>query len=445
MQEVCKRQLAALIVTLFLAPAAAVAQQAEQQLPEVRVQDITVREGYRARDAAAGVLGDRPLIDTPYSINVIPRQLLENQQAAVPNDILKNDPSATLGNLPIPFFSLRGFAVGTDGFLYDGLPGHIGLSGARGQIEGIERIEVLKGPSAFLNGFGAATSLGGALNYVPKRPGNTAVRDLTASYTSRSLFGLHRDLGDRFGAERQFGYRVNLAYKDGEQAVSDARWTHEVATLALDWRATPNVLLNAGFDYVNNHTPRFQPFFSVAPGFSVPRAPKLSRNLSQPWTNFRQEDTRGYLRADWAFAPDWSFTANYLTGHTWRPTTFGGLNVLLNNAGDFRVLGSRNIAEADYQSGQALVRGRLGTGTLKHELTAGVTVSWLDQKGTPPNVGTGVLVSNLYAPSFFPDPFATPLPAPRASQKFTATGLVLSDVLSFSEQWSVLAGARHAR
>src|SRR5262245_7182701 len=68
---------------------------------------VTVRGGkppeYRATDSQAGALGDLPLLSTPYSVNVIPRSLLIDQQAAFLGDFLKNDPSATVGNVVISF------------------------------------------------------------------------------------------------------------------------------------------------------------------------------------------------------------------------------------------------------------------------------------------------------------------------------------------------------
>ena len=41
--------------------------------------------------------------------------------------------------------------------IYDGLPGSQSISDGRYQLIGVERIEVFKGPSAFLNGLGGTT------------------------------------------------------------------------------------------------------------------------------------------------------------------------------------------------------------------------------------------------------------------------------------------------
>ena len=126
--------------------------------------------GLVVKHLEVGPLGDLPLLQTPFSVNVIPRSLLDTQRATTYGDFLKNDPSTNFCDVPVGFTTLRGFPVGTAGYLYDGLPGNAGLSDGRGQIEAIERIDILKGPNALLYGLGASTSLGGTLNYVPLEP-----------------------------------------------------------------------------------------------------------------------------------------------------------------------------------------------------------------------------------------------------------------------------------
>ncbi|MGQ0696652.1 MAG: hypothetical protein ACT4PZ_00275 [Panacagrimonas sp.] len=91
-------------------------------LDAVKVEGARPDDWVAAKDATAGVLGELPLIEAPYSVNVGTQHLLEIQQSTRYTDYLKNIPAANVGNVAIGFFSLCGFAVGTDGYLYDGLP-----------------------------------------------------------------------------------------------------------------------------------------------------------------------------------------------------------------------------------------------------------------------------------------------------------------------------------
>ena len=411
-------------------------------LPAVRVIGSGGR-GLAAKDASAGVLGELRLVETPYSINVLTRELIDNQQAAYYGDYLKNDPSSSFGNVPVGFATLRGFSVGNAGYLYDGLPGNYGLSDGRGQLEGIDRIEVLKGPSAFLYGLGASTSLGGTFNYLPKRPQDKPVRSATLGYTSRSLMSVQADIGDRVGTDREFGYRLNLGFKDGEQAVKDYDWTHKAATLALDWRATKDLLLTAHFDYADNHLPRLQPFFVLSPGIAVPKAPDASRNIAQPWDNFSVEGRNAYLRADWSLAPDWSLTAQWLHNTNERPhakdARFG---FILDAAGNAQLFGTEDQSSVRGSSAQVLLHGKLSTAGIEHQLTAGLSAArdWSRYD----SASLGGFATNLYNPVDAAEPASSAL-VQGPEQRTKTSSLLLSDIVKFNEQWSLLLGARHAK
>ncbi len=433
---------------LTLAAFGAVAQSGEPAtLGEIKVRSAAERGGVRASESTVGVLGDLPLVETPFSINVITRSLLDNQQATSYGDYLKNDPSAHVGNVGIGFFSLRGFPVGgRGGFLYDGLPGHVALS-ERHQLEGFERIEVLKGPSVFLSGLGATSSLGGTVNFVPKRPTDQPLRRVGANYATRSLFGADADLGDRFGSERQFGYRLNLGVKDGEQAVERADWTHKAASLALDWRASRDLLLSAGLEYADNRFPEIQPFFVVAPGVQVPRAPDASRNISQSWDDVGFVGKSAYLRADWNLAPAWTLTAQALKSSSERPAgkqaRFGTID---DAAGNATLFGGEEKYRLDGESAQLLLRGELRTGALAHRLTFGIAGLRDESASTGPGASAnlGLFAINLYSPVDYPEPQGIDPPLV-LDQKSSARSVLLADIVSLSEQWSVLAGVRRAK
>ncbi|HVY07657.1 MAG TPA: TonB-dependent siderophore receptor [Burkholderiales bacterium] len=398
-----------------------------------------------AKDASLGALGDIKLIDAPYSVNVITRELLENQQAAHYGDYLKNDPSVTIGNVPVGFANIRGFSLGVGGYEYDGLGGHLGLSDGRYQLEGFERIEILKGPSAFLNGLlSTSASVGGSLNFVPKKPTDSPVRAIDLGYTTQSLFSVAADVGDRFGADRQFGYRLNVGYKDGEQAVDNADWTHKAVALALDWKVTHDLVLSLGLEHAENHYPSLQPFFILTPGAPVPDAPDAKRSIAQPWDDFKVKADTVYLRADWNIVDDWSMTLQGMRttddrGNV-KEARFGSID---NAAGDATLFESQEQSEQTQDSAQVLLHGKVMTAGIENKLTVGVTASNLETKDS--FVPLGIAPTNIYNPVASPEPASTGLPAPVLSQKNRSTGYLVSDIAKFSEHWSVLVGARYAK
>lgn len=167
MPQVHKRPLAALIATLFLAPAGALAQQADQQLPEVRVKaSPQASEGYNASTASSATKIEAPLRDIPQTVNVVPEEVLRDTAARSMQDALRTVPGVGLshGDGQRDQVTLRGFSAIGDQFI-DGLRDDALYFR---DLANIERVEVIKGPSAVLYGRGSS---GGLINRITKKPG----------------------------------------------------------------------------------------------------------------------------------------------------------------------------------------------------------------------------------------------------------------------------------
>jgi iron complex outermembrane receptor protein len=409
-------------------------------------------DGYQAKAADTGALGPLPLLDTPFSVNVITHDLLVDQQAAYLGDFLKNDPSASIGNVVISFGTLRGFSLGSAGFLYDGLAlGSVLLDGRMG-MQAIDRVEVLKGASAFLYGPGSSSSLGGAIDYVPKRAPQAPVRDAAVTYTSDAQGGVLADVGDRFGPDRQFGFRFNAGLRDGEGSTDGFKWQQAQFGASLDWRVNRDVTLAAGLYYVDNIFDGIQPFFVGAsnadgsPIEPIPSAPNLRHAISPSWNRFAQNATIGTMRADWTIATDWSLTAQYGSGRNSRPydghhdTRFG---VLDDAAGDLTLFANQEASRTDEQAAQAVLHGRAATGALMHNLTFGAAAT--EEKDYGNFLIVGFLPGNLDSRGDAPEPAKTPMEALPYTGKTITSGFFASDIIDLDAHWSVLVAGRQGR
>lgn len=142
------------------------------------------------------------LLDVPASVTVITGKVLETQQAASVDEALRNASGVVLRqNAQGPAgFQVRGFSQ--TGALVNGVtsPGAAQLD-----VNGIERIEVLKGPQAILSG---GDSLGGALNIVTKKPQAESVKELLLQYGSFAEASAGVDLGGALDDGRHLSYRV---------------------------------------------------------------------------------------------------------------------------------------------------------------------------------------------------------------------------------------------
>ena len=238
----------------------------------------TYAGGQVTRSGRIGLLGNKDIFDTPFSISsYYTAELIENQQARTVADVIQNDASAFLNNSGQGYFegiTIRGFYMsGVDSTLYDGLPN---LTSYRSTVQTLDRVEVFKGPNALLNG--VSGRVGGVINLVPKRPTDTALNRLTADYDYQSRLGIHADLSRRFGSKKQFGARLNAIYRNGEGPTEGNKETFGEVALALEYRGD-RLKLETILDYSDRELRRGV-IFSLTP----PRRP-LRPTLGMPFNS----------------------------------------------------------------------------------------------------------------------------------------------------------------
>ena len=194
-----------------------------------------------------------------------------------------NDPSV---RQDAPIFSerdsffIRGFSVTNLDTFYDGLP--YLANPRRSFLEGIERVEILKGPTAFVNG--GLGRVGGTINLVPKRATDEPLTRVTTTYMSDSQLGTHLDFGRRYGPEGEWGVRFNGAYRGG-----DTRLDHNEnrSGRCSPWTGLPG---RPGSRLARCHCletghQRADIAFSTArfPGIEIPEAPDGAINAASPF------------------------------------------------------------------------------------------------------------------------------------------------------------------
>ncbi|MCS4505487.1 TonB-dependent siderophore receptor [Arhodomonas aquaeolei] len=175
-------------------------------------------DGYVAYSSAAATKADVPLIETPRSVSVITRDEMADRGAQDVVDAVRYSAGVTTGAYGLdPRFDqirVRGFSVTTVGDYRDGLRQPYAQYGTfRTEPYNLERVEVFKGPTSSLYG---ASSAGGLVNRVSKRPTTEPHREIRARYSSASRRELAADVSGPLDEAARRRYRVVALAREGD-------------------------------------------------------------------------------------------------------------------------------------------------------------------------------------------------------------------------------------
>ena len=195
--------------------------------------------GYLASQSVTATKTDTPILTTPQSISVVTRDQVEAQGAQSIPEALRYTPGVTItsfgANSFFDRFKLRGF----DAPKYlDGLRlPNDSTTFAVPRIEpyGLERIEVLKGPSSGLYG---QSDPGGLLNMVSKRPTDTPHFEGVGTFGSFDRFQGAFDVGSPADKDGRFLYRIVGLGRDANTQTDFVQDNKLFIAPSFTWRPT---------------------------------------------------------------------------------------------------------------------------------------------------------------------------------------------------------------
>lgn len=400
--------------------------------------------GQVATGSRIGALGNREIAKTPFSTTAFTSKLIRDQQARTVADIAINDPSVRADS---PHYSerdsffIRGYSVTNLDTLYDGLPYLV--NARRQHLEGIERVEILKGPTVLANG--GTGRVGGTINLVPKRAADESLTRLTTTYSSKSQLQNHVDFGRRGGEAGEWGIRGNASYRFGDTPLDRNDVKVGVVALGLDYRGDR---LRASVD-LNHSTQQIDApsslFNAAAPGITIPKAPKGDINTSNP---FEYHDSRSNMIAGRIEYDLLDNTTIYAAGGVSRyREDFLSTNYTINKInGDALSEFGYNPQQIRGHSGELGIRSNFATGDIGHEVSLAFSKSLSENNRglfNPRTLGFRTYTTNIYNPVFVPDGFVSTLGAPRSNDlhafaDLTTTGVSLADTLTFGDNFAEL-------
>lgn len=450
-------------VALTSANSFAIAAEASKQERAVELDSLTVTAsadasaeglspafegGQVAEGGRAGILGTKDHLETPFSITSYTNEFIQDRQAQSVGDVLKADPGVRVargfGNFQEAYF-IRGFILNSDDIAYNGLYSLLPRQYIATEL--FERVEVLRGASSFLTGANPnGGGIGGGINLLPKRAPNYDLNRITLGASHNDDRNIAADVARRFGANDEFGVRVNAAHHNGGTSVDNEEAELNLFSVGLDYRGE-RLRLSADFGYQNHQLDETRtnvalssfPFPEIS---TIPSEPDASSNWAQPWSYSNEEDHFGTFRAEYDFAENLTGWAAYGMRHGEEENSLGNLSLVSGVTGEGRVSRFDNKRIDRVQTGELGLKGSFQTGAVGHEWVTAYSYFVSETKNAFGFVGG--LTSNLYNPNFYEQPALAEVYEPRLGNRVRLNSFALGDTLSFMQDKFLLTlGARY--
>jgi iron complex outermembrane receptor protein len=437
-------------------------------LPEVQVYARPFQEsatgpirGQVAKRSATGTKTDTPLLETPQSISVIGKEELRRREVSSIKEALAFTPGITPVmslDLREDLTNLRGFAVDYSSFFLDGLATPAityGLS--RGEPYGLERIEVLRGPSSMLYG---QNPIGGMVNMVSKRPTSTPLHEVQVTVGSHDRHQGAFDFSGPMSRSGEWSYRLTGLVRKSETDVDYLRDDRTYLAHAITWRPSARTSVTALASYTRDDLGRSggTAAFLPASGIALPNPNgTIARNTNggEPTFDFykKEQSSIGY-DLEHRFNDTWSVQQNlrYRTTNLNYQTAYG-LNWQTPNSAPPTNPNPTNVTNPIYLRGAfgsfarnaALavdnrVQAKWNAGSVEETLLAGLDYreSKLDELRY---FGAGAPI-NIFNP-LYGQRFALPAQPDTDQQvRLRQTGIYLQSQTKFVQTWLITAGLR---
>jgi iron complex outermembrane recepter protein len=397
------------------------------------------QDGYAPSNATTATRTDTPLRNIPQSIQVIPQQVLEDQQVFQLEEAVRNVsgivPGNTFANTQDGGFVIRGFPS-FDLYLRNGFRDNQG--GFR-EFANIERVEVLRGPASILYG---SLEPGGVINLITERPRSEAVYELTPQFGSYGLVRPSIDFSGPLTSDRTLLYRLNGLYQRSDGFRDFDRENERIFVApVLEWRISEATNLLFEFDYLRDERPFDRGLVVIDD--EVADIP-ISRILGEP-DDFREVEELGagyqlehQISDRWSIRNRFRLLASDTLDYAFQPSS------LDEATGEL----SRNLrSNDDYRESYALqteVVGEFTTGTLDHALLIGLDLGrTTNQSNTRAAESTPSI--NIFEPIYGadrPDRNDLPLLTIDRFSRTNSLGVFVQDQIDIFENVHLLVGGR---
>ncbi|PHQ93712.1 MAG: TonB-dependent siderophore receptor [Pseudoalteromonas sp.] len=385
--------------------------------------------------------------ETPQSISVVSRALMDDFSLDDINAVLESTPGVTVEQIETDrtYFKARGFEI--TNFLIDGL----GTPQSSGSIQGTldtaiyDRVEIVRGANGMMTGAGNPSA---TVNMVLKKPTYTTQAHASASYGSWNNKRVDIDVSAPINDEH--AVRAVFTKQDKESYLDRYETDKTIAYLAYEGKLTDDTLLS--INYVNQQKDADSPLWGALPLYYTDGSPTdydESTSTAADWSYWDNSAERIYVTLEQNLSATWVAKARY--AHI-KNEQNSELFYVYGTPDKDTGLGLTGYASRyDYKDTQDLfdlyASGKFELFSLEHDLSFGISqanMDFNDQSLYDYSTGNGFPAMPDLATWDGIAPEATLVDKPNGSDvQNTQRSAYVSTRIKLAEPLSILAGVRY--
>ncbi|MDN3487142.1 TonB-dependent siderophore receptor [Pseudoalteromonas sp. APC 3224] len=436
------------LLTSLVLSGHAVANDTQDNLP---LEKIAVygqhHKNYITEEAQSATKLGLTIKETPQSISVVSRALMDDFSLDDINAVLESTPGVTVEQIETDrtYFKARGFEI--TNFLIDGL----GTPQTSGSIQGTldtaiyDRVEIVRGANGMMTGAGNPSA---TVNMVLKKPTYTTQVHASASYGSWNNKRVDIDVSTPINDEH--AVRAVFTKQDKESYLDRYETDKTIAYLAYEGKLTDDTLLS--INYVNQQKDADSPLWGALPLYYTDGSPTNydeSTSTAADWSYWDNSAERIYVTIEQNLSATWVAKARY--AHI-KNEQNSELFYVYGTPDKETGLGLTGYASRyDYKDTQDLfdlyASGKFELFSLEHDLSFGISqanMDFNDQSLYDYSTGNGFPAMPDLATWDGVIPEATLVDSPNGSDvQNTQRSAYISTRIKLAEPLSILAGVRY--
>ena len=442
--------------TITLEKAATVGPQSSSTMPAVTVTGKNVFERYSPTNkeyavpnAISATKTDTPIMETPVSVQMVSRSVMDDQQVVTVQEALKNVSGVQAAEAFYDGVIIRGFdtsgATFRNGLRQDAISGL--------ETANLSQIEVLKGPSSVLYG---RIQPGGMINLVTKRALDIPYFSVQQQFGSYDFYRTTVDVAGPLLEDKSLLGRMNIAYRSNNSFRDYVSQENILIAPTVTWRPNDKFEVNVDYEY-QHYTFTDDEYALPAIGTRPANIPISTYLQDASLTNNNHPDVqdKNLVAMDWTyhFNDNWRVTNRFkYTAVDYHQTSVWPAYLDDTNTYVYRGLWNTPLHRDTYAANLDLL-GSFDTGFLHHDTLIGFDFYRMNEKDGPggPDIGVGsshpdaIPPLNIYHPVYtgidltqlYPN---TPNFAYMRNQNWY--GLYFQDQITLWDKLHILGGGR---